>query len=250
LEALSLGFRRRSNVVLLVATPSHDSAAEYQSANPLAAVVGHELNNISVPLCGFTELAAGSTTLDESVRLCLDELRIAIARIKSIASDLESLAESESRAARPTIGKCLAAPGGDRASEPWNIDWLCPTNTVIAVDLLQAQRALEALARIAARAGPAIRAAVFLLPTDPSCNTRCVVCDATFARENGFVVIQAYGIRAIGVEVLIEPFVSERGGGGARRLNLAVLVHCAHAAGGHLLLDGSADSISVAFPQG
>jgi signal transduction histidine kinase len=250
LEALSLGFRRRSNVVLLVATPSRDGAAEYQSANPLAAVVGHELNNISVPLYGFTELAAESATLDESVRLCLDELRIAIGRIKSIASDLESLAESESRAARPSIGECLAAPGGDTASEPWNIDWLCPTNTVIAVDLLQAQRALEALARIAARASPAIRAAVFLLPKDPAGNARCVVCDATFARENDFVVIQAYGIRAIGVEVLIEPFVCERGGGGARRLNLAVLVHCAHAAGGHLLLDGSADSISVAFPQG
>jgi PAS domain-containing protein len=248
LEALAVGFRRHASAILLIATPRSHEIAEAPGIGTFAATIGHELSNILVPLYGYTELAAQSPMREDSVKLCLAELRNAAGRVKAIALDLESLAETESSKAPVLIERCLT-PIGEGPSDSANLDWHCRTDILVAVNQLQARRAVQALIRIGGRTSSPLRAVISVLPKDAVNTTQCVVCHAVLAGADNFVIVQKYGVRAVSAAALNDPFGSERAGGCTRRLSLAVLVHCGHLAGGHLFLAEQSDSLSLAFPQ-
>jgi hypothetical protein len=217
------------------------------AANALAAVVGHELNNIAVPLEGFAYLALQTAGANEPVGPILDEIKIAVARLKSLASDLESLGDQGSPPKSVAIEDCLTAETGE---DPWvpGIDWRCDASTRIVVDPLHARHALQALAGIAGGAASQFaRLPAWHIGLDAPGAARCAACGAAPPRP-GQVVVQAFTSRALPREALRDPFAAARPGRASRRLALAVLVHSTHCAGGHIYLDESAGSLSVAFP--
>jgi hypothetical protein len=213
--------------------PSRRSGSE-----ALAAMLGHQLNNIAVPLDGFAELALLNLSAPELARHDLAEMRIAIGRIKELALELESLGEFESLPKRVTIGACMTAPPAGSITAPWTVEWLCSASTPVAVDLLHAQRAILSLARVAT---PHITASLEL-----PAGARCITCGAVFARTHKGVCIESQSLRPLDGQSLRNPFGAAASGGG-RSLTLAVLVHCAHLAGGHVLLDEPSRRLSLAF---
>jgi hypothetical protein len=214
----------------------------------LAGIVGHELNNIAVPLEGFAELALQNVRASESVGPILDEIKIAVARIKSLASELESLGDTGSRVGPVAIGDCMPNESGADPVET-EIDWRCSASTVVAADPVHARRGLQALISITGRTGShsASPAALSVAQEAPGARARCAACGAAPPRKD-HVVVQAFSSRAVSGEALREPFGSARAGRASRRLALAVFVHSAHRAGGHIFLDEDAGSLSVAFP--
>ncbi len=133
-------------------TPSEHTQAAEPAASALAGIVGHELNNIAVPLEGFAELALQNVRASESVGPILDEIKIAVARIKSLASELESLGDTGSRVRPVAIGDCMPNESGADPVET-EIDWRCSASTVVAADPVHARRALQALISITGRTG-------------------------------------------------------------------------------------------------
>jgi signal transduction histidine kinase len=129
---------------------SSERAAERRGSAALAAVIGHELNNVAVPLEGFAELALQAMTAAEPARQSMDEIRIAIGRIKALAAELEMLGESHSAPERIGIGGCMPDAA---SSESWEITWLCAASTLVSADALHAQHAILALARLAGPSG-------------------------------------------------------------------------------------------------
>jgi hypothetical protein len=229
-------------------SPGERIKSAERAAGALAAVVGHELNNIAVPLEGFAYLALQAAGANESVGPILDEIKIAVARLKSLAADLESLGDEGSRPRSVAIGDCLPDDGGADASLP-GIDWRCDPSTPVAVDPLHAARALQALAGITG--GPSTQFARlpgWRITQDAPGGARCAACGASPPPRKGQVVVQAFSSRALPAEALRDPFGAARPGRASRRLGLAVLVHSTHRAGGHIYLDESGGSLSVAFP--
>jgi hypothetical protein len=212
----------------------------------LSGIIGHELNNIAGALQGFTEIALHSAQANEPVREYLGEMRTAIGRIHALAHDLESLGETESIRSRVPIGDCISETLGGRLLPAWTIDWRCPSGTVVDVDPLHARRAVEALAHI----GTGERAPLareFCVIEEPRPSAQCVTCGA-HAPNNGWVEVRVRtNPRVINRETLRDPFGAALTGRMVKRLTLAALVHSAHAAGGHLLIDDGPGSLSVVF---
>jgi hypothetical protein len=211
-------------------------------------VIGHELNNVAVPLEGFAELALQNPAASESVGHMLDEIKIAIARIKSLAADLETLGHAGSSPSPVAIGDCLPEEAGsDRPRVP-EIDWRCSPATLVVVDGAHAKRALQALAGIAGRTGTQIPSLPgWSVARQAAVSAACAACGRTLPRKE-HVRVQAFSSRAVPGEALKDPFGWPRVGRALRRLGLAVLVHSTHHAGGHIILDPGAGSVSLAFP--
>lgn len=212
----------------------------------LSGIIGHELNNIAGALQGFAEIALHSAQANEPVKEYLGEMRIAIGRIHALAHDLESLGEFESIRSRVPIGDCM--------QPAWTIDWRCSSGTLVDVDALHARRAVEALAHL----GTGERAPLageFCVSEEPRLSAQCATCGADAAKDaskdspkNGWVEIRVRSNpRVVNRETLRDPFGAALTGRMVKRLTLAALVHSAHAAGGHLLIDDGAGSLSVVF---
>jgi hypothetical protein len=232
------------------AIPPITESSDESRAAVLAAIAGHELNNIAVPLECFTEAVSQIHAIREPAdQAVLDEISIAIGRIKLLASELQSLGESSSLPVRELIGDCMSLAVGATASDAWKIDWRCSATVAVNVDRPHAQHAIQALARIAARVDSRPSALPDLIVSQelPS-DAPCAACGATLARGQRTLRVQAYSSRAVDRAALRDPFTSASAGRAGRRLTLAVLAHCAHKAGGHVLLDDSGNALSVAFP--
>jgi hypothetical protein len=209
----------------------------------LSGIIGHELNNIAGALQGFGEIALHRAGDNEPVKEYLGEMRIAVGRISALAHDLESLGESESVRTRVQLAACMHSA--------WNIDWRCSPQITVDVDQLHAKRAVEALAQ-AGRGKRARDPSVELRVTDDlRAAARCVTCGlalAPAARGAGWVLVQVQSdARIVNRESLRDPFGQAPAGRMLMRLTLAALVHCAHCAGGHILLDDSGGLLSLAF---
>jgi signal transduction histidine kinase len=210
----------------------------------LSGIIGHELNNIAGALQGFGEIALHRAGDNGPVKEYLGEVRIAIGRISALAHDLESLGESESISARVPLVDCM--------NPAWNIDWQCGPQTPVDVDPLHAKRAVEALAQIAR--GKRGDSPVQLRVTDHlHAAARCVTCGMTLAqkvRTGGWALVQVQtDVRIVNREALCDPFAQSPTGRMLLRLSLslAALVHCAHCAGGHILIEETGRLLSLAF---
>jgi len=225
----------------------------------LSGVIGHELNNIAGALQGFTEIALQSGQVSEPVREYLGEMRIAIGRIQALAHDLQSLGEFESIRTRVPIADCIPETLEGRAQSTWTIDWRCPSGTLVDVDPLHARRAVEALAHIG-KGERAPLAGEFCVTDEPRPAAQCATCGAPIVRqdvrnesqdvrnENWVEVRVRSNPRITHREALRDPFGAAQTGRMITRLTLAALVHSVHAAGGHLLIDEGAGSLSLVFP--
>jgi hypothetical protein len=212
----------------------------------LAGVLGHELNNIAVPLAGFAELALQSAGTSASVRPMLDEIKIAVARIQALAADLESLGERSVSPTTVAIGACIPEAGGAIAAMP-GIVWHCSANTLVAVDSDHARRALAALAATAGRNGGSAAPPDWSIAQELPGAAPCAVCGVRLPRAD-HVMVRAFGSRLPPREALRDPFGPGGGGRPSHRLGLAVLVHSTHCAGGHLFEDAGAGSLRLSFP--
>jgi hypothetical protein len=76
----------------------------------------------------------------------------------------------------------------------------------------------------------------------------CVTCETKLVRKAKYLQVQACSARSVGRAALRDPFGPATVSRGTRRRTLTILVHCAHCAGGHVLLDESAALLSVTFP--
>jgi hypothetical protein len=227
--------------------PDEGTHSTAHAASTLAGVVGHELNNIAVPLLGFAELAVQQAGASESLGPILDEIKIAVARIKSLAADLEILGETASHVVAVAIGDCMPVASGAGPTSP-GVDWSCSASTLVEVDREHARRALQALADITRR--PRAQAASmsdWRVAQEAPGAARCAAC-GTALQRNDYVVVQVFSSRTIPSEALSDPFGSARVVRANRRLGLAVLVHSTHGAGGHIFLNPRSGTVSLAFP--
>ncbi len=213
----------------------------------MAAVIGHELNNIAVPLAGYAELVRHSAGTSESVGPILDEITLAIARITSLASGLESLGEKSSRPMRVAIGACIPEPGGADPAVP-RIDWQCSPSTLVLVDAEHARRALQALAATTGQNGTAVASLPgWSIAQEARGAAPCAVCGVRTPHRDQ-VMVRGFSSHLLPLEALRDPFGSGRVGRASRRLGLAVLVHSTHCAGGHIFRDAGAGSLRLSFP--
>jgi hypothetical protein len=212
-------------------------------------MVGHELNNIAVPLEGYAELAGESAVGTESARNSIEEMRAAIARIKALAADLESLGEPSAPPMPVAIGDCMPEDLGAVPPETPQIDWRCSASTAVAVDRGHARRAIRSLGILAART----RAQSISVPTwevllGSAAPARCASCGAAARRKDRYVLVRTHTDRPVSTDALRAPFGPARAGRLSRRLTLAVMVYSAHCANGHIFLDEDKGSVSLAFP--
>ncbi len=214
----------------------------------LSGIVGHELSNIAVPLQSYSDLALESIGDGDPVREYLDEMRIAVGRIKALAHELGSLGEFSSDGSRVAIGECFAAETEDGRPLAWAIDWQSGVDAAAAihVDRFHARRALEALARIAAEGAPRQTGPVLTVTRRLPDAARCAACLAAFDADRGWLQVRTH-TTAIRREELREPLRPAHGDRLFRRLSVAVVVHCAHCAGGHILLDEAAGLLGIVF---
>jgi hypothetical protein len=229
--------------------PAKRSRQAEQAVSDLAGVIGHELNNIAVPLQGFADLALQDARASEGDLAMLDEIRIAIARIRSLAADLESLGTTGSDPSAVPMRDCMPEVNAEGSSMP-AVDWQCDPSTVIVVDSVHAHRALRALAAVSSSTGTAFSApAEWSIALSRPSATRCAACDAPLPRKTQ-VLVRAFTARALPPETLREPFGAARVGRASRRLGLAVLTHSTHCAGGHIFVDENAVALCLVFPPG
>jgi signal transduction histidine kinase len=213
----------------------------------LSAVLAHELNNIGVPLLGFVDLAAENAPQSELMRSYLDELRLGVARIAGLASDLESLAQASSHPARRAIGDCMpAAEEGDR-NGTWALNWQCSASTAVKVDAFHARRAIQSLGRAAQSAATPDAPAVLVVSIETLRSASCAACGIAISPEKKHLLLKAQGPRLATARGLRNPLAPQNTGRAIRKLGLAVLVHGAHHGGGHVLFDESASSLGIVF---
>jgi hypothetical protein len=214
-----------------------------------AAMVGHELNNIAVPLEGYAEQAADNAAATESAKNGLEEMRTAIARIRSIASDLENLAEPASPPITVAIGDCMPDDLADIAAGAPVIDWRCSASTAISVDRPHAERAIRSLGMLSARTRAQLKSVpTWEVFTGSAAPARCASCAAAARRKDHCVLVRTHTDRPVTADALNDPFGPARAGKLSRRLTLAVLVYSAHCANGHVYLDDDTGLVSLAFP--
>ena len=208
----------------------------------MSAIIAHELNNIAAPLLGFIDLAEENPASGDSIRQCLEEVRVGIARITALSHEIESLAESSSRRTLITMSDCIAHAKLDDANTSREVFWSCNPLTMINVDPFHAMRAIASLARTSG-------AAVALTITgDFPADVSCAACGESLSPGNKYLRTVVPAARALSVDVIRNPFDSNLRVAANLRLTTAVLVHCTHLAGGHILADEGAETMSLAFP--
>jgi len=222
-----------------------------REASALAALLGHELNNIAVPLDGFTELAVQGTAADAPVRHSLIEVQIAIERIKSLAAELEILGETESRTDSVAIADCMPPLAVASAPATLTIEWRCTAATLVRADSLHLRSAIQALLCLAQRTSSAFEGPTSLMVSQrvPPAQ-RCTACGAAVASGADSVLIEVHATRAMLAAALRAPFANSRAMRLGSRLTLGVLVHSVHCAGGHILLDEPSALLSVVLAAG
>jgi hypothetical protein len=226
------------------------SPAELLDCASLAALalIAHELNNITVPLDGFAEYALQHVPGYGVARGCIQEVQIGIGRIRALASDLESLGQTDSVREAITLGACMSRALADVQQPAPPIEWCCPGDIQVKVDPMHAQRAIDSLIRVATATDSPAFPGVVMITQESSRLSVCGVCSASLKREGDWVFLQTTGIRRLNLEILRDPFRSRGGGRTSRRLALAVLECCAHRAGGHVSLDQGSDCLTLALP--
>jgi hypothetical protein len=229
--------------------PAKHSRSAEQAVSDLAGVIGHELNNIAVPLQGFADLALQDARASAGDPGLLDEIRVAVARIRSLAADLETLGTTGADRSAVPMRDCVPELNAAGASMP-AVDWQCDPSTLLEVDPVHVHRALRALAALTVATGTALSAPTdWIIALRPPSATRCAACGATLPRKIQLIV-RAFTSRVLPAETLREPFGAARIGRASRRLSLAVLAHSTHCAGGHVFVDEHAVALCLVFPLG
>jgi signal transduction histidine kinase len=213
----------------------------------LSAILAHELNNIGVPLLGFVDLAAENAPESELMRSYLDELRLGVARIVGLASDLESLAQVSSHPARCAIADCMPNAEADARNGTWALNWQCSASAAVKADAFHAQHAIQSLGRIAQSAATPEATAVLTVSIETLRSASCAACGVAISPKRKHVLVKAQGPRLATARALRNPLGPHNAGRAIRKLGLAVLVHSAHHGGGHLLTDESAASLGLVF---
>ncbi len=212
------------------------------------SLIAHELNNIAVPLGGFSEHALQHIPGDGVVRECIQEFQMGIGRIRALASDLESLGDADPAFEVIALADCIGRviPAMQCVVPP--IEWSCPQELRVRVDPLDAQRAITALIRIAVANDSTLHPGALTITQKASRMRNCAVCGANLRRGSAWVFLRTSGIRRFDPDALRDPFGSYGGGRISYRLALAVLDRCAHRAGGHVSLDQRADLLTLVLP--
>jgi signal transduction histidine kinase len=213
----------------------------------LSAILAHELNNIGVPLLGFVDLAAENAPESELMRSYLDELRLGVARIAGLASDLESLAQVSSHPVCCAIGDCMPNTEEGNRDGTWAVNWQCSASTMVKVDAFHARHAIQSLGRAAQSAATPDAPAVLVVSTETPQSASCAACGIAISPRKRHVLVTVYGPRLATARGLRNPLGPQSAGRAIRKLGLAVFVHSAHRAGGHVLSDESAASLGVVF---
>jgi hypothetical protein len=247
LEAFPLQFRMSGPSLLLVAKIDSAKDDTTREAGALSAIIGHELNNIGMSLRGFSELFVQSMASLADMPY-LNELRIAIKRTNSLAADLSNLGESESRPKRVPIAECLCDVDHEDLKGCIAIDWRCNRDIMVLADKPQAQCAIRSLALIATESRVHAISDMLIIGHGPTITAQCIVCGDSVSGKHRFVSVQVQSARPQSPELLRKPLLYGSTGCGMRRLTLAVLGHCAHCAGGHVLLAEDLHSLSVVLP--
>ncbi len=222
------------------------SSVEADSA-ALAAVIAHELNNIAVPLRGFIELALDKTARDEAVLQCIDEVRVGLDRIAALAFDLASLAPDESTSARVRLDACLEPVDSRGPARRPPATWACNPQLTVVVDLNQARRAVASLTSLAMDAGLVLEEVS--TAHVPTASPSCAACGSPLPRRKAFVRVRSHGLRTAVLQAVPSPFDATHKLRGTERLAIAALVRSTHRAGGHVLVDVSAEDLSLVLPQ-
>lgn len=215
------------------------------NAADLSAAVAHELSNIGVPLLGFLDLAAENAPQGELMGPYLDELRIGVARIAALASDLETLAQCSSHPRRCAIGECV--PDAQQGIHTWKMNWQCSASTMVKVDPFHVRHAIDTLARAALTAATQDSPAMLTVTKETLPSASCAACGAAISPRSKHVLVRAHGARLATAGALRNPLGPQSAGRAMRKLGLAILVHSAHRGGGHILFSESAASLSVAL---
>ncbi len=203
----------------------------------VSAVVGHELKNIALPLRGYIDLATEEGSLSDHTHKYFAELNAGIERIKALAHDLECLANEKSILESVPLQVCVQ-----------QAQWYCDPATSVMVDAYHARAAIEAMARLVATSKLQQPAAVITIKRHAPDLSSCAVCGKTLPGTDGFVRVAAPESRLSRVDAIREMVSPGHPDLSVRRLTLAVMVHCAHHAGGHVIIDQRAGLIGLTFP--
>lgn len=210
-------------------------------AADIAGLIAHELNNIAVPLRGFFDLAV-ETAADGLARQCLAEIDIGMARVVALAHSLESLSLQGSNPLATTVEECFAPQGSPESRASPHLVWTCSPQTPVTVDLDHARRAIDSLVYLAGAAPLAIADSILS-------GLACAVCGKAFPGTKALVHVRTGGLRQSVTEALRTPFAASHKLRCAQRLNLAVLAHATHQAGGHVIAEPRAESLGIAFSR-
>jgi hypothetical protein len=196
-----------------------------------------------VPLRGFIDLALQARPADELVLQSVDEIHVGLDRIAALAYQLESLAQQGAMLAQTTLGACLAS------TDQWDVEnlapvaWSCSQETPVDADADHARRAIISLVYMV---GPGAALSVAETAMD---GMVCAVCGKALASGNGFVEIEAHGVRPAIFAAIGAPFDVSQRLRAIQRLSLAALSHCVHMAGGHAVARPAAASLSIVLPK-
>jgi hypothetical protein len=192
----------------------------------VSAIAGHELKNVAQTMQGFVELTTHAGPLSEPVERCFQELRIGIARITALAGELESLANPSGALQRIAIGTLAH-------DSQWHCD---PTRNVI-VDPYHARAAIHALMRLARKPRQPASAGLLTVSDEVADTAPCAACGASWSGAVPHLRLQ--------VEARVSRPETRYPDHTARTLTLAVLMHSAHRAGGHVEIDEAAQLLKL-----
>lgn len=207
----------------------------------IAGLIAHELNNIAVSLRGFVDLAV-ETAAGGLERQCLDEIDIGMARVVALARSLESLSLQGSDPLATTLEECFAPRESLESRASPRLVWTCSPQTPVTVDLEHARRAIDSLAYLAGAVPLVIAESVLS-------GLACAVCGKAFPGTKALVHVRTGGLRQTVTEALGTPFAASHKLRCAQRLNLAVLAHATHQAGGHVIAEPRAESLGIALSR-
>jgi hypothetical protein len=179
----------------------------------------------------------------------MQEIQIAIGRIRALASDLEDLGQTDSVREVIALEDCIARALPSVPGVTPSLEWCCAQDIKVRVDSAHAQRAIVALIRVAMATDSSQYPGAVTVTRQASGERNCTVCDASLKRKDSWVFLRTSGVHRLNPDVLRDPFRSDKGGRTSRRLAVAVLDRCAHRAGGHLSLDRNFDFLSLALPM-
>ena len=218
------------------------AAAASAGIGEFSAFVAHELNNIAAPLLGFIDLATENPGSADSIGQCLDEVRLGIARVTALSRDIETLAESTSQRISVAVGDCISQAQVNDGNNRREVLWGCDSKTLLDVDPFHAARAIVSLVRIGGCA------AALTITGDLRDASACTGCGAALTSASRYLRIEVRPTRILSGKLLRSPFAAHPGAAASLRLTAAVLLHCTHLAGGHILADSRAKSMGLALP--